>query len=53
MLTDGGGGFGAAADGRTGSRSVMTAVEQTCQSVASVDGLYDCSGSAAALAAAA
>ena len=30
----------------------MTAVEETCRSVASVDGLYDCSGSAAALAAA-
>ena len=52
VLTDGSGGFGAAADGRTGSRSVTTAVEQTCQSVASNDGLYDCSGSAAALAAA-
>jgi hypothetical protein len=53
VLTDGDGGFGAAADGRTGSRSVMTAVAETCRSVASVDGLYDCSGSTAALAAAA
>jgi hypothetical protein len=30
----------------------MTAVEATCEPVASVDGRYDCSGSAAALASA-
>jgi hypothetical protein len=52
VLTDGDGGFGGPADGRTGSRSVMAAVQATCTSVDSVDGLYDCSGSAAALAAA-
>jgi hypothetical protein len=31
----------------------MAAVTSTCKAVASVDGLYDCSGSAAALRAAA
>jgi hypothetical protein len=30
---------------------LMTAVEQTCKAVGALDGLYDCSGSAAALAA--
>jgi hypothetical protein len=44
----GGGGF---SDGRTGSRSVMTAVQETCISVDSVDGLYGCQGREAALAA--
>jgi hypothetical protein len=29
----------------------MAAVEETCSPVAGVDGLYDCSGAAAALAA--
>jgi 4-amino-4-deoxy-L-arabinose transferase-like glycosyltransferase len=43
---DGRGGF---SDGRTGSRSVMAAVQQTCTPVASVDGLYDCQGRAPAL----
>jgi hypothetical protein len=37
-------------DGRTGSDTVMSAVEATCTPVASVDGLYDCNGAAAALA---
>jgi 4-amino-4-deoxy-L-arabinose transferase-like glycosyltransferase len=36
-------------DGRTGATTVMDAVAKTCKSVSSVDGLYDCSGSAAAL----
>ena len=39
-------------DGRTGSQSVMTAVQESCTAVSSVDGLYDCQGAAAALAAA-
>jgi hypothetical protein len=39
-------------DGRTGSSTVMAAVAATCEPVAGVDGLYDCSGAAAALAAA-
>jgi 4-amino-4-deoxy-L-arabinose transferase-like glycosyltransferase len=43
-------GFGR--DGRTGSTTVMAAVQQTCRAVSSVSGLYDCSGRAAALAAA-
>ena len=46
---DGRGGF---SDGRTGSRSVMAAVEDTCTPVASVDGLYDCRGMSSELAAA-
>ena len=41
------------ADGRTGSRSVMAAVENACNPVDSVDGLYDCQGEEAALAASA
>ncbi len=46
---DGGGaGFN---DGRTGSRSVMAAVQNTCKPVNSVDGLYDCQGYEDALAA--
>ncbi len=49
VLTGGGAGFD---DGRTGSRSVMAAVESTCTPVSSVDGLYDCQGQEAALAAA-
>jgi hypothetical protein len=48
VLTSGGAGFD---DGRTGSRSVMAAVEQTCNLVDSVSGLYDCQGEEAALAA--
>jgi 4-amino-4-deoxy-L-arabinose transferase-like glycosyltransferase len=39
-------------DGRTGSRSVMAAVADTCTPVSGVDGLYDCDGAASALAAA-
>jgi 4-amino-4-deoxy-L-arabinose transferase-like glycosyltransferase len=50
VLTSGGAGFD---DGRTGSRSVMAAVEATCTPVDSVSGLYDCQGAASALAAAA
>jgi 4-amino-4-deoxy-L-arabinose transferase-like glycosyltransferase len=50
VLTRDGGGF---SGGRTGSRSVMAAVQQTCAKVSSssVSGLYDCKGHAAALAA--
>ena len=44
---DGRGGFD---DGRTGSRAVMAAVQSACNPVDSVDGLYDCQGSATALA---
>jgi hypothetical protein len=40
-------------DGRTGSSTVMAAVQATCTAVSGVDGLYDCSGAASALAAAA
>jgi hypothetical protein len=50
VLADGQGG-GMPDDGRTGSGTVMAAVAETCTPVASVDGLYDCSGAAAALAA--
>ena len=53
VLTDGEGAGGLGNDGRTGSSEVMAAVAATCTPVASVDGLYDCSGAAAALAAAA
>jgi len=45
----GGGGMGG--DGRTGSRTVMSAVTASCAATA-VDGLYDCSAAGAALAAA-
>ena len=45
---DGRGGF---SDGRTGSRSVMSAVQAACNPVDPVDGLYDCQGEEAALAA--
>ena len=48
VLTSGAGGFG---DGRTGSRDVMSAVQQTCSPVSGVSGLYDCQGHEAALAA--
>ena len=51
VLTDGEGG-GMPNDGRTGSESVMTAVQESCAAVSSVDGLYDCQGAASALAAA-
>jgi hypothetical protein len=48
VLTGGGAGFD---DGRTGSRSVMSAVQQTCAKVSAtgVSGLYDCQGHEAAL----
>jgi 4-amino-4-deoxy-L-arabinose transferase-like glycosyltransferase len=52
VLTDGEGG-GMPNDGRTGSSTVMAAVQATCAAVSGVDGLYDCSGAASALAAAA
>ncbi len=42
-------GPGAMRDGRTGSTTAMSAVSTACAAVASVDGLYDCSQSAAAL----
>lgn len=48
VLTSGGASFD---DGRTGSRSVMAAVENSCDPVDSVEGLYDCQGAASALAA--
>jgi hypothetical protein len=51
VLTDGSGGFGGLRDGRVGATAVMSKVQSTCTAT-SVDGLYDCSGSAAALAAA-
>ncbi len=51
VLVDSSGG-GIPQDGRTGATEVMAAVEATCTPVAGVDGLYDCSGAAAALAAA-
>ena len=51
VLTDSADG-GMPNDGRTGSQSVMTAVQESCTAVSSVDGLYDCQGAAAALAAA-
>ncbi|HTE63094.1 MAG TPA: hypothetical protein VK631_22250, partial [Solirubrobacteraceae bacterium] len=51
VLTGGEGG-GVPNDPRTGSSTVMAAVQETCTAVPSVDGLYDCSGAAAALAAA-
>ena len=47
VLTDGEG-AGMANDGRTGSQSVMSAIEATCTPVSGVDGLYDCSGAAGA-----
>ena len=50
VLTSGDG-RGGISDGRTGSRSVMAAVQATCNPVDSVDGLYDCQGEEAALAA--
>jgi 4-amino-4-deoxy-L-arabinose transferase-like glycosyltransferase len=52
VLTDGEGAGGMGNDGRTGSSSVMAAVAATCTPVAGVEGLYDCSGAAGALAAA-
>jgi 4-amino-4-deoxy-L-arabinose transferase-like glycosyltransferase len=55
VLTDssgsGGGMGGMSTDSRVGDRSVMSAVQQTCTAVSSVDGLYDCQGQGAALAA--
>jgi hypothetical protein len=49
VLVDGGGGL--PNDSRTGSRDVMAAIQETCTPASGVDGLYDCSGAAAALAA--
>lgn len=43
-----GGGVNATADGRTGAKRAMEAVTTTCKRVSSVNGLYDCSGHAAA-----
>jgi 4-amino-4-deoxy-L-arabinose transferase-like glycosyltransferase len=50
VLADGESG-GMPNDGRTGSQSVMAAIQETCTPVSGVDGLYDCSGAADALAA--
>jgi 4-amino-4-deoxy-L-arabinose transferase-like glycosyltransferase len=51
VLTDGNGnGGGPGRDGRVGSSKVMAAVAATCKKT-SISGLYDCQGSAAALAA--
>jgi 4-amino-4-deoxy-L-arabinose transferase-like glycosyltransferase len=52
VLADGGEGFAAPADGRTGTKRAMEAVTSTCKQVTGVSGLYDCSGQAAALRAA-
>jgi hypothetical protein len=52
VLTDGTGGGAMMQDGRVGSSEVMAAVAATCTAVPSVDGLYDCAGSTAALRAA-
>ena len=52
VLTSGDG-RGGISDGRTGSRSVMAAVENSCNPVDAVSGLYDCQGEEAALAASA
>jgi hypothetical protein len=49
VLTSGDG-RGGISDGRTGSRSVMAAVQSACNPVDSVEGLYDCQGQEAALA---
>jgi 4-amino-4-deoxy-L-arabinose transferase-like glycosyltransferase len=49
VVTDGGGGFQAPADGRTGAKRAMSAVSSTCGAVSGVSGLYDCAGKAAAL----
>jgi hypothetical protein len=49
LTTDGGGFGGPGNDGRTGGTTAMSAVEQSCTPVASVSGLYDCQGQAAAL----
>jgi hypothetical protein len=45
---DAGGGVNATADGRTGAKRAMEAVTTTRKQVSSVNGLYDCSGHAAA-----
>jgi 4-amino-4-deoxy-L-arabinose transferase-like glycosyltransferase len=50
VLTDGESG-GMMDDGRAGSSGVMEAVASVCAPVSGVDGLYDCSGAAEALAA--
>ena len=46
-------GRGGLAGGRTGSRSVMAVVQSACNPVNPVEGLYDCQGEEAALAASA
>ena len=52
VLTDSSGsGGGMPNDSRVGDRSVMSAVQQTCTAVSSVDGLFNCQGAGAALAA--
>ncbi len=52
VLADGSGsGGGLPNDARVGDRTAMTAVQQSCTTVSSVSGLYDCQGHAGALAA--
>ncbi len=46
------GGMGGPQDDRVGDRQVMSTVADTCEPVSSVSGLYDCRGSAEALASA-
>ena len=43
------GGMGGPQDSRVGDRQIMSTVADTCTSVSSVTGLYDCSGAATAL----
>ena len=50
VLTDSSGFGGGMNDGRTGATAVLAKVQSTCKAT-SVSGLYDCSASAAALAA--
>lgn len=51
LATDPGGPGGSPADGRTGSDSVMSAVEAACSPVSGETDLYDCAGDAGALSA--
>ena len=49
VLTTGGGGMGPGGDSRVGATDVMAKVAETGRAVSSVSGLYDVSGTAAAL----
>ena len=55
VLVDSGGGSGPGADGRVGASKLMAAVAKTCTKTITTTGgtLYDCSGHAGALRAAA